>query len=259
MASDFSEHSLKDGHTLFLPYCYIDAWQNLLPIPIVSLADTPTGDESIYVIPDGNEFFGDYLGGNFTQYYADKGINITRFPGAKVTSIGGMDPYAYVDKIAEEYSGNYLARGIRQSSVMSSYRVVAGQYSQRIGDFAGSVIPTYPSFEINVTMIPTDTSKEEFFIIPFVSTYIGTAPFSDQKSYWEANCAATNTTNGIDYKTKIIPANGTNQSTSSTVRQTARGPMVAALPQTRALQTGINLPQPFIPTAANISGNDVLA
>ena len=79
----FTVNRLNDGHTLWLPYCYVDACQNLLPIPIVSLAKkADSKKEAIYVIPDANEFFGQYLGGKFTQYYLDKGINITRFPGA---------------------------------------------------------------------------------------------------------------------------------------------------------------------------------
>jgi hypothetical protein len=80
----FTVNRLNDGHTLWLPYCYVDAFQNLLPIPIVSLAKkADSKKEAIYVIPDANEFFGSYLGGNFTQYYLDKGINVTRFAGAR--------------------------------------------------------------------------------------------------------------------------------------------------------------------------------
>lgn len=79
----FTVNRLNDGHTLWLPYCYVDAFQNLLPIPIVSLAKkADSKKESIYVIPDADAFFSQYLKGQFNQYYQDKGINITRLAGA---------------------------------------------------------------------------------------------------------------------------------------------------------------------------------
>ena len=79
----FTVNSLNDGHTLWLPACYVDAFQNLLPIPIVSLAKkADSKKEAIYVIPDADEFFSQYLDGQFNQYYADKGIDIKRYAGA---------------------------------------------------------------------------------------------------------------------------------------------------------------------------------
>jgi hypothetical protein len=79
----FTVNRLNDGHTLWLPYCYVDAFQNLLPIPIVSLAKkADSKKEAIYVIPDADEFFSQYLDGQFNQYYADKGIDIKRYAGA---------------------------------------------------------------------------------------------------------------------------------------------------------------------------------
>lgn len=78
-----------------------------------------------------------------------------------MTSIEGQDPYAYVSMIASNYSGNYLEHGIRMNSVYSSYRYSSGAWGQRLGDFAGPIVPTYPKYEITVTLIPTDTRKSE--------------------------------------------------------------------------------------------------
>lgn len=85
----FTVNRLNDGHTMWIPFCYINVFQNLLPIPIVSLerkldpSSYPTSPcEAIYVIPDANLFFANFLNGTFDQYYQEKGINITRFEGA---------------------------------------------------------------------------------------------------------------------------------------------------------------------------------
>ncbi|KAJ9127060.1 hypothetical protein QFC24_001293 [Naganishia onofrii] len=257
----FTVNRLNDGHTLWLPYCYVDAFQNLLPIPIVSLAKkADSKKESIYVIPDADAFFSQYLKGQFNQYYQDKGINITRLAGAEVTSIEGQDPYAYVSQIASNYTGNYLDHGIRENSVYSSYRYTGGKWGQRLGDFAGPIVPSYPKYEITVTLVPTDTKKPETVTIPYVSTFLG-KDFTDQGSYWENNCAALNTTNGVDYKLQIVAANSTN-STNTSSQSTEFAAMhrgkraVAALPDLNARREAINLPQPYVPTAYNASGSD---
>lgn len=88
----FTVNRLHDGHTTWMPRCYIDAFQNLLPIPIVSLAKKTrrrdrgraesSEQEAIYVIPDADEFFSTFLNGSFTQYYMDRGIDIKRYAGA---------------------------------------------------------------------------------------------------------------------------------------------------------------------------------
>jgi hypothetical protein len=156
----FTVNRFNDGHTMWLPNCYINVFQNLLPIPIVSLAKkanhtgySPAPSEAIYVIPDANEFFSPFLNGSFHKYFEDKGIDVKRFEGAgaylypnyltrivltghalaEVTSINGQDPYTYVDRIANEYSGAYIERDIRQSMVYSSYRFADSKWAQRIG------------------------------------------------------------------------------------------------------------------------------
>lgn len=92
---------------------------------------------------------------------------------------------------------------------------------------------------------------------PYVSTFLGN-DFSDQGSYWANNCAATSTTNGIDYKLEIVAKNSTN--TSSTLTEPAglhRGKKaVAALPDLNARRKAISLPQPYRPNAYNSSGSD---
>lgn len=85
----YTVNRLNDGHTMWIPFCYINVFQNLLPIPIVSLKRKPdpgsyptSSSEGIYVIPDANLFFNNFLNGTFEQYYQSRGINITRYEGA---------------------------------------------------------------------------------------------------------------------------------------------------------------------------------
>lgn len=85
----FTVNRLNDGHTIWIPNCYINVFQNILPIPIVSLArkidpaSYPTApSEAIYVIPDANDFFAPFLNGSFHKYFEDKGIDVKRFEGA---------------------------------------------------------------------------------------------------------------------------------------------------------------------------------
>jgi hypothetical protein len=200
----FAVNRLNDGHTMWIPDCYVNAFQNLLPIPIVSLAKdvdshgyVTAPSEAIYVIPDANEFFSPFLNGSFHKYFEDKGIDVKRLEGAgmfpnlsaakailieisEITSINGQDPFAYVDRIADEYSGGYLGRDIRQSMAYSSYRFYEGVWGQRLGGtfddevlsivltyfgrtaFAGPIVPDYPpELEVTVTLIPRDTNVPE--------------------------------------------------------------------------------------------------
>lgn len=179
---------------------------------------------------------------------------------AEIVSIENQTATSYVDKIATEYSGNYLPHDIRRNSVFSSYRVVNGAWSQRLGDFAGSIVPSYPATELTVTMIPLDSGVEETFTIPYVATLIG-KPFTDQASYYDANCRATNTTNGQDYKLETPVTNGTNTSTSAADfvgGRSTRPPAMANLPQLNARSTAIGLPQPYVPSQNLTGSSDVL-
>jgi len=253
---------LNDGHTLYLPSCYVDAFQNLLPIPIVSLANNVHGNESIYVIPDANEFWDGYLDGEFYNWYQQKGIDITRYAGAEVLSIQGQDPYDYVSQIATNYSGNYLDHGVRENSVYSSYRLVAGTWGQRVGDFAGPVIPDYFPYSVEVTLIPCDTKTAETVSFPYVSTYLGTGNFSDAASYYEANCVATEVNQGVDYKTLVEPNNATNTSVESQdisrrhQLSSLRGHAKGDLPDMNYLREAIGLPAPYQPTIMNGTGGN---
>ncbi|KAI5453435.1 hypothetical protein NCC49_005914 [Naganishia albida] len=235
----FTVNRLNDGHTLWIPNCYVNVFQNLLPIPIVSLAKTddsagystsPT--EAVYVIPDANEFFSPFLNGSFHKYFEDKGIDVKRLEGAEVVSIDGQDPYAYVNRIAEEYSGGYLSRDIRQSMAYSSYRFADSAWGQRLGAFAGPIVPDYPSgLEVTVTLIPRDTHVAETVTIQ---------PFWDQQSFWSVNCEANLFTNGIDLKPYLEAVNGTSP---SNLTDTSRA-------------EAIDLPRPFVPTSPNLTGSN---
>ncbi|CUA67231.1 hypothetical protein RSOLAG22IIIB_07285 [Rhizoctonia solani] len=186
---------LDDGHTLWFPDCYWDAFQNTLPAPVVALEKN--GSQDIYIAPDAVEFLS-LLGSNFTSYYDQKGFNWKKYAGAKVLTIEGLPAWAYVNLVATTQSGNWLDHNIRVNSVLSSYRITSNAWAQRLGDLAGTLFPDKDS--LTMTVIPTGTgAKPEVVKFDYRANYLG-APFVDGRSYWAANCVATSTTNGVDYR-----------------------------------------------------------
>lgn len=146
--------------------------------------------------PDAVAFL-NQLGTNFTSYYDSIGFNWQQYAGAKVLKIAGIDAYAYVDHIATTYSGNYLDHGVRVNSVFSSYRISGGVWSQRLGDLAGPIFPDLAS--LTFQLIKANSTKVETVTFPYRASYIATGVFTDKASFWEANCAVKDSTNGIDY------------------------------------------------------------
>ncbi|KAI0299451.1 hypothetical protein B0F90DRAFT_1810692 [Multifurca ochricompacta] len=151
-------NQLNDGHTLWLPSCYV-TWESLLPTPVVSIS--VSGMEGVYIAPDAVDFMA-LLPPGFTEFYDSIGFNWQRLAGARVLRIEGMDPYDYVDWVADTVTGNYLDHGVRVNSVFTSYRLSGSSFSQKFGDLAGRVFSPVE----NLT--------------------------------WAINCAANGNTNGVD-------------------------------------------------------------
>ncbi|TFL05000.1 hypothetical protein BDV98DRAFT_281055 [Pterulicium gracile] len=222
---------LNDGHTRWSPRCYT-IYQNILPTPIVSLA--VDGVESLYVAPDAVEFIS-LLGSNYTDYFDEMKFEWKRLAGAKIVSIEGMNPYKYVDKVADTLSGNFLDHGIRVNSVFTTYRIVANNYTQRLGDLAGRAMPVLT--HLTISLIPVNASRAERVRVPFISNFLSTGvPFADGPSYWTNNCLANENTNGVDYKDEpqLSPA--------VPFMKRARGDVID-----QAAAIGIDLPTQFIP------------
>ncbi|KAL1729351.1 hypothetical protein EV714DRAFT_285013 [Schizophyllum commune] len=231
---------LNDGHTRWYPDCYT-AFQNLLPAPIVALSSDGTSDPEIFVAPDSVEFIS-LLGTNYTDYFDDIGFDWKRLAGAKVTSIEGQDPWDYVDYLAKTISGNYLDHGVRVNSVFTSYRISSNDFSQRFGDFAG---PTgVAKTSVKISAIPTDSGKEETFDVPYYANLVGNN-FTDSESYWANNCAATEDTNGHDYKDAALKA-------KSNARKAhfARAEIVD-----KSNATAVGLPDKYHPDLPLVSGS----
>ncbi|TFK31946.1 hypothetical protein BDQ12DRAFT_693246 [Crucibulum laeve] len=229
---------LNDGHTRWFPACYT-SFQNILPAPIISLADA-SGVQSVFIAPDSVEFISQ-LGTNYTSFFDDTlKFDWRRLAGAKVVQIEGQDPYAYVDMIARTVSGNYLDHGVRVNSVFTSYRISGTDFSQRIGDLAGptGVVNTGLTFKL----ITVNSTKVETVTVPYLANYIG-LPFTDSPSFWQANCAATDATNGVDLKSlRIIPP--------TPKRKLAKGVIIDV-----GNSNGLGLPQPFLPTTPSVNGS----
>ncbi|QRV98977.1 peptidase family S41 protein [Ceratobasidium sp. AG-Ba] len=232
---------LDDGHTLWLPSCYRNAFQNILPAPVVALEKN--GIQDIYIAPDTVEFIS-LLGANYTSYYDQKGFNWKKYAGAKVLTIEGLPAWAYVNLIATTESGNWVDHNIRVNSVLSSYRVTSNVWSQRLGDIAGALFPDRDN--LKMTLIPaTSGAKIETVTFDYRSNYLG-APFKDGPSYWAANCVAKSTTNGVDYR----PTQGVSKKISRPDLRPIAVSVDAGAPE------GIVLPEPYVPTQPILAGGD---
>ncbi|KAH9077636.1 hypothetical protein EDB83DRAFT_2514350 [Lactarius deliciosus] len=206
---------LNDGHTRWFPNCY-NSYQNLLPAPIVIL------DKGVFITPDAK-------------------FNWQRLAGAKVLTIGGLPASVYIDNIARTVSGNYLDHNIRVNSVVSSYRIVNTDFSQRLGDLAGPLFLTQTSLKF--LLIPVNSTIPEVVDVPFVSDFIG-APFTDGPSYWANNCAANAQTNGVDLR-----------SGSSVSRSQPRLARAALMDPAGQPKTAVGLPGPFLPNLPPTNGS----
>ncbi|CAE6450254.1 unnamed protein product [Rhizoctonia solani] len=235
---------LDDGHTLWLPSCYRNAFQNILPAPVVALEKN--GAQDIYIAPDAVEFIS-LLGSNFTSYYDKKGFNWKRYAGAKVVTIEGLPAWAYVNLIATTQSGNWVDHNIRVNSVLSSYRVTSNAWAQRLGDIAGSLFPDKDS--LTMTVIPASAGAKAEVVkassFEYRSNYLG-APFVDGPSYWTANCVAKSTTNGVDERA--------NQGVSKKISRPKLRPMGMSVDG--GAPEGIALPDSYLPTIPIVAGGN---
>lgn len=186
-------NQLNDGHTrewdqlttrlttlitaviVWLPYCYVN-WQALLPAPVISLSID--GTENVYIAPDIVDFIS-LLPQGFTSFYESIGLDWQRLAGARVLQIEGMDPYDYVDWVADTVTGNYLDHGVRVNSVFTGYRLSGTSFSQRFGDLAGRVFN--PIEDLTFRLLPAGASQPETVTVPFLDVFLGNS-FSDQNS-----------------------------------------------------------------------------
>ncbi|KAF8497585.1 hypothetical protein F5888DRAFT_1794404 [Russula emetica] len=188
-----SINKMNDGHTLWIPRCYMN-WEAICPTPIVSLS--VGGRERVYIAPDASDFVS-LVPNGFTGYYDLIGFDWKRLAGAEVLQIESMDPYDYVDLVADTVTGNYLDHGVRVNSVFTSYRLLGSSFSQKFGDLAGR--PFSPIANLTFVLIPVGATQPETVTVPFLHVFMGNS-FSDMDSYWANNCAADGSTNGVDGK-----------------------------------------------------------
>jgi len=158
---------------VWFPRCYA-TYQNILPAPIVLL------DEGVFIAPDSVELF-DTLGSNFTDYYQAKGLDWRRLAGAKVLKIGGYSARDYIDKVARTDTGTYLDHNVRVNSVVSSYQLPNGNFSQRLGDLASSPVLKHTSLEFSLIPLDSPSGLAETIVVPYVASFNG-EPFVDGPS-----------------------------------------------------------------------------
>ena len=160
---------------MWLPYCYVN-WEALLPTPVVSIC--VNGTEGVYIAPDIVDFMSQIPPG-FTSYYESIGFDWERLAGAQVLQIEGLDPYDYVDFVADTVTGNYLDHGVRVNSVFTGYRLIDSSFSQKFGDLAGRVFDFIE--ELTFSLVPVGETQAENVTVPFLDVFTGNS-FSDQDS-----------------------------------------------------------------------------
>ena len=160
---------------MWLPNCYVN-WEALLPTPIVSI--TVDGVEGVYIASDTVEFIS-LLPPGFTSYYQSIAFDWERLAGARVLQIEFMDPYDYVDFVADTVTGTYLDHSVRVNSVFTSYRLSGSSFSQKFGDVAGRVFN--PIENLTFTLVPVGATEAENVTVPFLDVFTGNS-FSDRDS-----------------------------------------------------------------------------
>jgi hypothetical protein len=151
-------------------------WEALLPAPIVSIY--VDGVEGVYIAHDITDFIS-LIPPNFTSFYNSIGLDLQRLAGARVLRIEGMDPYDYVDWVADTVTGNYLDHGVRVNNVFTGYRLVGSSFSQRFGDLAGRLFN--PIENLTFQLVPDGANHSETVTVPFSNVFTGNN-FSDQDS-----------------------------------------------------------------------------
>ncbi|EUC56044.1 peptidase S41 family protein [Rhizoctonia solani AG-3 Rhs1AP] len=228
---------LNDGHTMWRPFCYWNAFQNIVPAPLIALEKN--GSQEIYIAPNAVEFLS-LLGTNYTSYYDTKGFNWKKYAGAKVLTIDGLPAWTYVNGIATSYSGRFIDHNIRVNSVFTSYLISGGVWSQRPGDVGGPSFPDKDS--LTLSLIAVNSTKAETIKFEYRANYLGT-PFTNGRSYWQANCAAKNNTNGVDLRQPVDIGR-------FKLSEKKRQPMAEI---TAGPAQSIDLPQPNLPTQPDIT------
>jgi hypothetical protein len=149
----------------WFPYCYL-TYNNILPAPIVLL------DNGVFIAPDSVELLNN-IGPGFTNFLAGKGFDWKRLAGAEVIEISGLPVLDYIDAIAETVSGSYLDHNVRVNSVVSSYRIVGSEYSQRFGDHASELFLKQTSLDMLLIPKGSASGAPEMVNVPFVAEFVG--------------------------------------------------------------------------------------
>jgi hypothetical protein len=136
------------------------------------------GLEGVYIAPDAVSFIS-LVPPGFSSFYDSINFDWRRLAGARVLQIEGMDPYDYVDLVADTVTGNYLDHGVRVNSVFTSYRLVGSSFSQRFGDLAGRVFNPIESLTFSLKLV--GATQPENVTVPFLHLFMGNS-FSDQDS-----------------------------------------------------------------------------
>ncbi|KAG8693372.1 hypothetical protein FRC08_009167, partial [Ceratobasidium sp. 394] len=173
---------LGDGHAGYLNFCYDSSYVSYLPFPISPLANPKNlKEQNLYIVPEASEIsIASFSADAIKTWETALKRKLADFNEARIVSINGQDPWAYIDNLAA-HSGGYQARTTRQNGFFASYSGSA----YRMGEFAQLAWPPEKD-TIKLTIVRKGQTKKEDFNVPYLSNR--GVFFTDANSFWNQYC-----------------------------------------------------------------------
>ncbi|KAL1690516.1 hypothetical protein GGG16DRAFT_125621 [Schizophyllum commune] len=252
-ASDYDLHiavqqavaRLQDGHCVWRNYCFVPAFVNYLPTPLVLLTDSE-GKQNVHIAPEAFSVASLEFADQIDNWQEAVNGTLEELSGAQVIAIDGKDPWAAIEANAA-IAGSYQAHTTRQNAFFSSYQRNASAWTYIFGQFAQQSLPL--SDEVTLTVLKENATDAVDVTIPYRSRVgSSTASFTDGASYFSGNCLAQSDTNGVDYYADLAPSAATKK------KQTGPKHMINAIvDEVRAVDAV--LPEELQPTGSPLDGS----
>ncbi|KAJ1566180.1 hypothetical protein HK405_010822, partial [Cladochytrium tenue] len=200
--------SLNDAHLVYSPYCFISA---RLMQPFIIDAKFTTGSAPTIYIRDsfvnGSNFLGSWTSPTATQFKAAltsawstaTNGDPSTYTGYTVTKINGMDAVAYIQKVADYWSGishspetrfNYYMPSTQWSSSSSSFTFADGPFYRIV--YIPYNMDWYWDYELTSPSGTTVTLSQ----VPWAGYVSASNPFSSAATYYANNCQSATMASG---------------------------------------------------------------
>ncbi|KAJ1552240.1 hypothetical protein HK405_012103, partial [Cladochytrium tenue] len=200
--------SLNDAHSSYYPSCFLSA---RLMQPFIIDAKFTTGSAPTIYIRDsfvnGSNFLGGSTTSGATQFKAALNSawstatngDPSTYAGYTVSKINGMDAVAYIQKVADYWSGishspetrfNYYMPSTQWSSSASAFNFVDGTLYRIVS------IPYNMDWYWNYELTSPTGTTVTLSQVPWAGYVMATNTFADAATYYSNNCQSSSTTSG---------------------------------------------------------------